>query len=152
MENASKALIMAAGVLIGILIISLAVYLFVDFGSTSAEINAQNAEKQITQFNSKFTSYADKELTIYDVITVVNYAKENNKYYDGLKEYQITVYLNNVDLTNPDRDEQYLNTLISSDKNSIQGNPPKLPGYVCKSGSIKYNQNGRVKSLSFTNN
>ena len=55
MENASKALIMAGGVLIGILIISLAVYLFADFGSTSAQINAQNSQKQITEFNSKFT-------------------------------------------------------------------------------------------------
>ena len=40
MENASKALIMAGGVLIGVLIISLAVYLFVSFGQTSAEINS----------------------------------------------------------------------------------------------------------------
>lgn len=146
MENASKALIMAAGVLIGILIISLAVYLFVDFGSTSAEINAQNAEKQINQFNSKFTSYADKELTIYDVITVVNYAKENNEYYEGLVEYQITVKLDNEVLTDPDKD---LNTLISRDKNLIQESSPKLPVYVCKSGNIEY-QNGRVKLLRFT--
>ena len=57
MENASKALIMAGGVLIGVLIISLAVYLFVSFGQTSAEINSQNAQKQISQFNSQFTSY-----------------------------------------------------------------------------------------------
>ena len=57
MENASKALLMAGGVLIGVLIISLAVYLFADFGSTSAEVNAQNAQKQITAFNSKFTAY-----------------------------------------------------------------------------------------------
>ena len=148
MENASKALIMAAGVLIGILIISLAVYLFVDFGSTSAEINAQNAEKQINQFNSKFTSYADKELTIYDVITVVNYAKENNEYYEGLEEYKITVVLGtNDNLTN--RDEKYLNDLISYDKKLITESSPKLPGYECKSGNIEY-QNGRVKLLRFT--
>lgn len=148
MENASKALIMAAGVLIGILIISLAVYLFVDFGSTSAEINAQNDEKQINQFNSKFTSYADKELTIYDVITVVNYAKENNKYYEGLVEYQITVMLGtNDNLTN--RNEKYLNDLISNDKMLITKSSPKLPVYECKSESIEY-QNGRVKLLRFT--
>ena len=41
MENASKALIMAAGVLIGILILSLAVYLFVSFGNTSRELHKQ---------------------------------------------------------------------------------------------------------------
>ena len=39
MENASKALLMAGGVLIGLLIIALAVYLFTSFGTTSAEVN-----------------------------------------------------------------------------------------------------------------
>ena len=69
MENASKALIMAGGVLIGVLIISLAVYLFVSFGQTSAEINSQNAQKQINQFNSQFTSYeGNNQLTIHDVV------------------------------------------------------------------------------------
>lgn len=82
MENASKALLMAAGVLIGILIISLAVYLFVSFGSTSAEIHKQNDEQQIEQFNSQFTSYEGKKCTIYDVVTVANLATENNKYYE----------------------------------------------------------------------
>ena len=38
MENASKALIMAAGVLIGVLILSLAVFLFLDFCPTSERI------------------------------------------------------------------------------------------------------------------
>ena len=51
MENASNALIMAAGVLIGILILSLAVYLFIDFGSTASEINSQITEQQISQDN-----------------------------------------------------------------------------------------------------
>lgn len=91
MENASKALIMAAGVLIGILIISLAVYLFVSFGSTSAEIHKQNDEQQIEQFNSQFTSYEGKKCTIYDVVTVANLATENNKYYDFEKRTTKTI-------------------------------------------------------------
>ena len=71
MENASKALIMAGGILVGVLVLSLMVYLFADFGSTSAQINDQNKQNQLSQFNSKFTAYEDKEgLTIYDVITV----------------------------------------------------------------------------------
>ena len=101
MENASKALLMAGGVLIGILILSLAAYLFVDFGSTSAEIHRQNEEKQITEFNSKFTSYEgykDKDgnwqITIYDIITLAEYAKENNTYNKGVTEEQIIVQVN----------------------------------------------------------
>ena len=94
MENASKALIMAGGVLIGILLISLAVYLFVDFGTTSAKINEKNAQQQIVEFNSKFTSYEEKsDLTIYDVITVLGYAQENNTYYENSKEYKVDVIL-----------------------------------------------------------
>ena len=86
MENASNALLIAGGVLIGMLILSLAVYLFVDFGSTSADINQRTAEQQLTQFNSKFTVYESKEnkWTIYDIITVAGYAHENNKYYTGI--------------------------------------------------------------------
>lgn len=91
MENASKALIMAAGLLIGILILSLAVYLFVSFGSTSSELHKQNEEKQIEQFNSQFTSYEGKEgITIYDVVTIANLATENNIYYDFEKRNTLT--------------------------------------------------------------
>ena len=50
MENASKALIMAAGVLIGILVLSLAVFLFMDFGARSSEIYSQVEHNQLTQY------------------------------------------------------------------------------------------------------
>jgi len=83
MENASKALFMAAGVLVGILILSLAVYLFTTFGATSAKIHKQNEENQLNQFNAQFTSYEGKgDNTIYDVITVANLATENNRKYE----------------------------------------------------------------------
>lgn len=86
MENASKALLMAAGVLIGLLVISLAVYLFVSFGTTSADVHKQMEQQQIEQFNSQFTSYVGKEgITIYDVVTVANLATENNRYYEYRK-------------------------------------------------------------------
>ena len=82
MENASKALVMAAGVLIGIMILSLAVYLFATFGATSAEMHGQIEQDRINQFNAQFTSYEGKQdITIYDIITVVNLAKDNNESY-----------------------------------------------------------------------
>ena len=83
MENASKALIMAASVLIGVLILSLAVYLFVTFGASSAQMHKQIDENRLNEFNTQFTSYEGKSgLTIYDVITVANLATENNKNYE----------------------------------------------------------------------
>lgn len=80
MENATKALIMAAAVLIGVMILSLAVYLFMYLGSYAEGVENQNRENQISQFNSQFLSYQGKEgLTIYDVITIANMAKDYNK-------------------------------------------------------------------------
>ena len=78
MENASKALLMAASVLIGVLILSLAVYLFTSFGSTSAELHKQQDEQRLEQFNTQFSSYEGKEggITIYDVVTIANLATE----------------------------------------------------------------------------
>ena len=109
MENASKALIMAGGVLIGILILSLAAYLFVDLGSTSAEITAQNAQKQITEFNSKFTSYEEYkdsdgnwQITIYDIISLAAYAKENNEYYKDVEDEKISVKIDNQEIQDND--------------------------------------------------
>lgn len=82
MENASKALIIAASVLLGIMLISLAVYLIATFGGESAKIHAQVEADRLNQFNTQFLAYVGKESTIYDVITVANLATENNKYYE----------------------------------------------------------------------
>lgn len=147
MENASKALVMAGGVLIGILLISLAVYLFTDFGSTSARINAQNAEKQIVEFNSRFTSYegyrdrdGNWKITIYDIISLASYANEYNAYYEGSGEEKIDVTINGTTILNKTNDE-LINDYVENNGN--------LKKFSC--GQIKYGDSGRVKSINFNN-
>lgn len=79
MENASKALFIAAGVIIALMVLSIGVYLFVTFGQAAKNTYDQVEESQINQFNSQFTTYLDRtDLTIYDVITVANLATQNN--------------------------------------------------------------------------
>ena len=79
MENASKALLIAAGVLIGIMILSIAVYLAVTFGQTAAEVNEEIRVNQVAQFNSQFTKYDGAQVTIHDIITMANIARTNNE-------------------------------------------------------------------------
>ena len=79
MENATKALLMAAVVLISVIILSLGVYLFVYFSGYAKGVNDDIRTNQIQQFNSQFLSYEGKELTVYDVITLANMAKDYNK-------------------------------------------------------------------------
>ncbi len=153
MENASNALIMAGGILIGVLIISLAVYLFISFGSTSAEINKQNEKQQIVQFNSKFTAYEDKsDLTIHDIITVAGYAQENNKYYgdDDTDQYYINNLRIRVNVISSRGNTQDVQKNAISKYNEMikdeQENVETLPEYTC---SIDYYENGRVKTITF---
>lgn len=121
MENASKALLMAAGVLIGILILSLIVYLFANFGMASAEVHKQKDMNDINSFNTQFTSYEGKECNIQDVISAVNLAIDNNKNYSLNAEegnnYYITVNIigsaNVKNLQAKDRDK--LNSLLEKD-------------------------------------
>jgi len=56
-ENASRALLMAAGVLVGVLLLSLAVYLFTIFGNFGSEMTTQMNEKNLSEFNAQFTKY-----------------------------------------------------------------------------------------------
>ena len=156
MENASKALLMAAGVLIGVLILSLAVYLFVSFGITSAELHKLNEENDIHEFNIQFTQYEGKsDVTIYDVVTVAGLARNNNEYYgyndneDSQNEnnYYITVNLlgKQNDLQRTDK-KDVINQLLTNEMlttnnddsyHTIQGDAAtdtqnRLPTYTCK--------------------
>ena len=95
MENASNALIIAGGILIGVLILSLAVYLFANFGTASAEIHKQKDMNEINKFNTQFTSYEGKECTVHDIVSVANLAINNNTNYSltaaANNNYYITV-------------------------------------------------------------
>ena len=95
MENASKALLMSAGILIGVLILSLAAYLFYVYGQYSADTVARIDERQITQFNNQFLKYYGTTIvedvstgrvieqpilcTAHDIISLSNIAKQINE-------------------------------------------------------------------------
>ena len=157
MENASKALIMAGGILIGILIISLAVYLFTDFGRTAADINDRNASQQLVDFNSKFTkyeSYKDNDgnwkTTVYDIVTLAGYAKENNEYYNESTDEQISVNIVVKDaLKNIQRIDNYKYVLIINGNTTYLYNDDGVSLRRYKCNSISYNTRGKVKSINF---
>lgn len=90
MENASKALLMAASILMGVMIATVAVALFNSFGGFGKEIMTQIEAKQVSEFNAQFTKYYGEvfneetnayekiKLTAHDVVTLVNLASKNN--------------------------------------------------------------------------
>ena len=84
MENASKALIIAGEVLIGIMILSLASYLILSFGNYSRNLNERISESEITQFNVRFTNLAYRaNISSQDIASIVNFAKQSNTRYEA---------------------------------------------------------------------
>lgn len=84
MENAAQALIIAGGVLIGIILLSIAAYLGFTMSEYAANTQAQINRNEANQFNQRFIEYEGlTNLTIQDVITVKNLALEENKKYFG---------------------------------------------------------------------
>ena len=92
MENASKALLMSAEVLVGVLIIIVMVYLFVTMQGWAKEVQENIDVKSVYEFNSKFTVYEEREdLTAQDVVSIINLAKSNNQKYEGT-DFQMSVH------------------------------------------------------------
>ncbi len=148
MENASKALLMAGGVLLAIMVLSLGIFLFTSFGGTSSQIHDNIEENQATQFNSQFTSYMGKDnVTIHDVVSMAKLATQNNQNYEfahrapadvtGNDRY-ISVLCNNVSIElgyietqtaeqRKNQVETHFNDLISNELSLVTANG--LPKY-----------------------
>lgn len=94
MENASKALIIAAEVLIGVLLLTLMVFAFRAMGSFSDSVDKNIEMKNLSEFNTKFEIYRKNDLTAQDVITIGNLAKKYNRESDSI---QVTVNVNGTD-------------------------------------------------------
>ena len=154
MENAVKALLMAAGVLMGVLILSLGASLYSSLSGYVQSVEENIASKEIQQFNQQFTRYINYNedthekkftLTIQDIVTAANIAYENNLKY-GLADvdnngnnYRVTITL----------DGNALENIINSESARILTNGLEQE-YKCSSEDIEISTTtGRVFEVNF---
>ena len=84
MENASKALLLAASVILGVLLFSTFIYMKDEIGLfQSAKVDEQIIE-QNREFNAKFEAYNKTFTYGVDVISVISLAYNNNKKYHDM--------------------------------------------------------------------
>lgn len=158
MENAVQALYMAAGVLIGVLIISLGVSLYGSLNSYVQDYQDEIDKFALQRFNEQFTKYINYDddtdemefvITIQDIITVANTAYENNKEYELTEHrpnnYYVTINIKSAGLSNL---EKTINTktveLLENDLGSGRI-------YTCTSEDIKISsETGRVFEVNFS--
>ena len=86
MENASKALLMAGGVLLGLIIIYVIVLMASKIKTFQNTGNQAKKESQVASLNRDFEKYTDEDIKGVDIITLINKVLDfNNK--DGVENY-----------------------------------------------------------------
>lgn len=163
MENATKALLIAAAVFMVVLVLSL---LMIFWDDVSIYFTARHDEKmlqQLIEFNNKFSGYDGKEIRGNELVSIMNRIIDYNNYQADLEGYQpITI---TIDLVRKD-DFKY-GTEASNGSQSIIPNYGKItnrtgnPYSVMDSELIKvatistslvsfYNNTGKIPNLTDT--
>lgn len=84
MENAAKALELAAGVLLGVMLMALISYFFSHVGEWPQQDDEIATQVQLAKFNLEYEVYDKKGMYGVDVISCLNKAQSNNeKYAEG---------------------------------------------------------------------
>ena len=148
MENATKAMLLAAGVLIGVMIISLGVALFAELDTYVQSSQEQIRFNEQNSFNAKFTKYIRDDLTIQDIITVANLANENNNSYNATEDergnqgsFYLAVYLGGIAI---EGDIQDITVDLLTDNKKV---------YKCENVDVKFSEKtGRIYEIYFKEN
>ena len=149
MENASKALLMAAGILIAIILISLLVAMYKGVSLFQRQQVSQEDAARIEEFNSFYTKYSGRYVYGTEVITVINQTVNNN--------YEINV---EVKINSYSYDSTTTNLIKTKDSNIIDDsnreialnylNSSNLRNRDFKCTGITYDTTtGKVNSIKF---
>lgn len=98
MENASKALIMAVSIILGIMIITFLCFVFGMLKNYNSKNIVKIEETETASFNKEFFKYYENgkdaiKVTAHDIISISNFVKENNLKYDVKEATQNSYYV-----------------------------------------------------------
>jgi len=104
MDNATDALMIAGGILIAILVISLFMYMFNNAKIIPTEEISQDEIDRLARWNAEWEAYNKKLLYGAEVLSVMNKAEQNNKEYGNADRYKVTIKIldGSVEMTRND--------------------------------------------------
>ena len=133
MENATKALLIAGTVLIAIIMISIAVYLYSMYSNQSKEYNTLISSIEIEKFNSKFEVFVGRnDITPQEIVSAVNLSREYNN--------QIKIFLGSLEISYTSAEEFMKNNINDSFSCTWSVTNPE------------YDENGKITKITFTKN
>ena len=119
MDNANKAIIMAFGMIVAVMILGTIVYVFTRLSSLPRQDDDLQSIEQVRVFNQEYEVYDKKIMYGVDVISVLNKAQSNNekyvktKYYSGVgynTDYIINIVVTLKNEITETMEVSYLNT------------------------------------------
>lgn len=157
MENASKALIIAGGILLGIITISLLIYMYNKVGNVVDTISGDTTQEELLEFNKGFEVYNKKIMYGSEIISVINKAIDNNKineiFSEKNNEYYVDIIVNNhFQLSDYTDYESALIAVDSLSKKTISNNDLKeviFKESTFRCNNVKYNNYGRICMMEF---
>lgn len=154
MENASKAFIMAAGVLIAVMIASFMILVLRKAGSMSAEYETQRGDLELANFNSQFEYFARDDNTYFDIMTVSNMAYDVNRNngYDANNKIEIKIYKGSKVYSILSNKDLLRNYFFDKDNKQIYMYEDELLEYTkLKQNTDEYEYNFRCEKTDYNN-
>ena len=160
MENATKALLIAAGVLIAIMVISALVLMFDRISEVSQTEQDALVAQQLTEFNREYEAFNRRDLWGGQIISVMNKMLDNNSKYLTLDEdnymMDISVKFTVIDdFFNKKKEGTTYPTLVSfsqkfAEAQRTEDQLTELKRKLFKCVSVEYNEEtGRVQKMYF---
>jgi len=122
MENASKALLIAGGMLLAMMILVLVISLATTITDVTESQDRKKLTEQIVQFNKEYEAYNKTKMFGTDVITVVNKAINHNK---TIGVTEANPYYINIKIK---LNQTFETTVIEVDNTKTGSNQKKLTG------------------------
>ena len=150
MENATKALIIAGGMLIAMLITGLLVWGFGQIRSVQQEQIDQNVIQEITDFNERFEAYNRTTVRGYQMISLANLVYDTNARYTDEDGYNpVTIIVDGLSAEEATDEnlvtyiQTYYDVMTSDQKNALKQ-------LVFECTGVDYDtQNSRVLRMYF---
>lgn len=159
MENAAKALLIAGGILLAILIMSALVFMFSATKNFSASQEAKTLAKQISEFNSQYEAYNKTIMYGADVITVINKSMDyNQRKGETGSVVDIKLNLEGINFNNAPNEASIGNKeydVLQNEKelkNFFTSNGSNLNNFktsIFKCTKTTYDETGRISSMTF---
>lgn len=132
MENAAKALEIAAGVILAVILMSLIAYFFSSIGEWPQQQDDMESAEQLANFNLEYEVYDKSTMYGVDVISCLNKARSNNeKYIEGQgfltgsrydSSYLIDVYVSINEALSEDLQVYYFDETTNTERLRVDEN------------------------------